>query len=217
MTTNNNIVNLPEPKKNETTALVTIHEKKAVTTSLKIAEIFEKSHKNVLRDIANLECSDGFRRLNFELTQIDFLMPSGGVRKDPAYEITKNGFAFLAMGFTGAKAAQFKETYISEFDRMEQAIQKARHLPRAKSPQDIFVMNHKAACLLYTDRNKRLLYANSRTLEQTGVDIMEQAGIEAPQENHALNNLLNKPSTTVPFSNCWIPFITNALTTPIPA
>jgi len=35
------------------------------------------------------------------------------------YQITKDGFVFLAMGFTGKKAAQFKEAYITAFNDME--------------------------------------------------------------------------------------------------
>ena len=35
-------------------------------SSLKVAEVFEKEHKNVLRDIKNLECSPEFTALNFE-------------------------------------------------------------------------------------------------------------------------------------------------------
>ena len=114
MTTNNNIVTLPEQKQSEATAMVTIQDHKAVTTSLMIAELFDKRHDNVLRDIAHLECSGSFRLLNFEEIWIERKMPNGGVSKDPAYAITKNGFVFLAMGFTGTKAAQFKETYINE-------------------------------------------------------------------------------------------------------
>ncbi len=33
--------------------------------------------------------------------------------------MTKDGFVFLVMGFTGKKAAAFKEAYIAEFNRME--------------------------------------------------------------------------------------------------
>jgi Rha family phage regulatory protein len=35
------------------------------------------------------------------------------------YLMTRDGFTFLAMGFTGARAAEFKERYIAEFNRME--------------------------------------------------------------------------------------------------
>lgn len=37
------------------------------TTSLIVAEVFEKEHKDVLRAIDNLECSDAFRERNFAL------------------------------------------------------------------------------------------------------------------------------------------------------
>ena len=48
--------------------------------------------------------------------------PNGGTRKLPCYQITRDGFAFLAMGFTGKRAAQFKEAYINAFNQMEQAL-----------------------------------------------------------------------------------------------
>lgn len=47
--------------------LVFINESgKVLTTSLKIAETFGKEHKNVLKDIRELQCSEEFNRLNFE-------------------------------------------------------------------------------------------------------------------------------------------------------
>jgi Rha family phage regulatory protein len=36
--------------------------------SMRVAEHFGKRHDNVLRDYDRLECSDAFRRLNFEET-----------------------------------------------------------------------------------------------------------------------------------------------------
>jgi phage regulator Rha-like protein len=40
-----------------------------MTTSLDVARVFEWQHKNVLQAIENLECSDGFNRLNFKLIE----------------------------------------------------------------------------------------------------------------------------------------------------
>lgn len=86
-----------------------------VTTSLIVAEVFGKEHKNVLRDIENLSCSDNFNRLNFErITYKDVRN-----REQTAYEMTKDGFSFLVMGYTGEKAGQFKETFINEFNKRE--------------------------------------------------------------------------------------------------
>ena len=107
-------------------ALVLVQENKMVTTSKLIATTFEKSHKHVLRDIETLECSDIFRQSNFGLTSIDTPMPLGGFRKDPIYNITRDGFSFLAMGYTGKKAAEFKEAYINAFNEMEKQLTKNR-------------------------------------------------------------------------------------------
>jgi Rha family phage regulatory protein len=93
--------------------------RKDVTTSLIVAEVFGKQHGHVLRDIENLSCSDSFRLSNFgELYEIKQL-PNNGSRKDPYYEITKDGFSFLVMGYTGEKAGEFKEKFITEFNKRE--------------------------------------------------------------------------------------------------
>jgi Rha family phage regulatory protein len=88
---------------------------KDVTTSLLIAETFGKEHKNVLRDIEALDCSTEFNALNFE--PIEYFDSRN--RSQKAFEITKDGFSFLVMGYTGGKAAQFKEQFIYEFNRRE--------------------------------------------------------------------------------------------------
>lgn len=94
--------------------LVILKDNKAVTTSLKIAEVFKKRHDAVLRDIKNLECSENFNLHNFvEITYIDQRN-----RKQRMYEVTKDGFMFLAMGFTGKEAGKWKELFISKFNEM---------------------------------------------------------------------------------------------------
>ena len=90
-----------------------------VTTSLIVAEIFGRQHKNVLRDIEAIYCSDEFRRLNFELMFSIRQLPNEGSKKDPYYEITKDGFSFLVMGYTGRAAGVFKEKFIAEFNKRE--------------------------------------------------------------------------------------------------
>lgn len=86
------------------------------------AEFFEKEHRNVLRAIQDLECSDEFRALNFELSSYKTTQN----KAMPLYFITKDGFMMLAMGFTGEKAAKFREKFIAAFNRMERALYKAQ-------------------------------------------------------------------------------------------
>lgn len=85
------------------------------TTSLIVAERFGKRHDNVLRAIDNLECSSDFRLLNFE--EADFVDKNGDPRR--MFKIARDGFAFLAMGFTGKAAAQWKEAFISAFNALD--------------------------------------------------------------------------------------------------
>ena len=83
-----------------------------------VAQLFEKRHDNVIADIENLDCSDDFNRLNFQ--EIKYKDSRG--RKQKAYTMTRDGFVFLAMGYRGKKAAQFKELYIKRFNEMEEFI-----------------------------------------------------------------------------------------------
>lgn len=101
--------------------IVQIDDGKMFTTSLTVANAFEKEHKNVLQAIENLECSKEFLELNFQLCNYSSeLAPDG--RKYPFYQITRDGFAFLAMGFTGKKAAAWKEKFLEAFNAMEAAL-----------------------------------------------------------------------------------------------
>lgn len=99
--------------------VVSISNNQIKTSSLKVAEHFGKLHKNVLRSVESLDCSPEFTKLNFELSEY---ADSTG-RKLPSYEMTKDGFMFLVMGFTGKKAAAIKEAYINAFNEMAAQLQ----------------------------------------------------------------------------------------------
>lgn len=90
----------------------------AVTSSLAVADYFRKPHKDVLAKISRLDCSADFTERNFSPSE--YTDTTG--RKLPCYHITRDGFAFLAMGFTGKRAAQFKEAYITAFNQMENTL-----------------------------------------------------------------------------------------------
>lgn len=95
----------------------------AVTTSLALADYFGKRHDDVIRKIRSLECSPDFRLRNFTETVYDRPNPAGGAPiPTPCYLLTRDGFFFVAMGFTGRRAAEFKEAYIAAFNAMEQQV-----------------------------------------------------------------------------------------------
>ena len=96
------------------------NEERLITTSLKIAEKFGKEHAHVLRDIRDMECSDTFRESNFGLSS--YKSAQGKIL--PMYEVTKDGFTILAMGYTGKEAMKFKEDYINAFNAMENELKR---------------------------------------------------------------------------------------------
>ncbi|WP_373999751.1 Rha family phage regulatory protein [Edwardsiella piscicida] len=108
---------------------ITVINGQVVTSSVAIADYFLKRHDDVLKKIRALECSSEFCARNFAETSISVIQPNGGTRKLPCYQITRDGFAFLTMGFTGKRAARFKEAYITAFNQMERALNGVPTLP----------------------------------------------------------------------------------------
>lgn len=92
-----------------------------------VAEVFEKRHDHVLRDIRYLLSPESGMSREFGLSNFgeSSYMNSQG-KKQPCYCMTRDGFTFLVMGYTGKKAAQFKEAYIKRFNEMENFIQNIR-------------------------------------------------------------------------------------------
>ena len=90
----------------------------ARANSIIVAQMFEKAHDKVVRDIENLDCSPEFNIANFGV--ISYKDIRG--RKQKAYAMTRDGFVFLVMGYRGKKAAEFKEAYIKRFNQMEDFI-----------------------------------------------------------------------------------------------
>ena len=100
------------------TDLVMITDGTPTANSKAVGEFFGKNHRHVLESIKNLECSDKFRESNFRLSSYR----SAQNKVLPCYEMTKDGFCFLAMGFTGQEAAKWKEAFIVAFNQMESII-----------------------------------------------------------------------------------------------
>ena len=144
------------------------------TTSLAVAEYFVKSHDDVLRKIRTVfaDCPSDFSARNFAVSTY-----SGKDNiSQPSYRITRKGFTFLAMGFTGKRANVFKIAYIDEFDRMEAALL-APATPTTKS--------HAVASALQQLRSTRFELRFDR-LQSTLHEIPDDACIANPDEFAAI-------------------------------
>lgn len=103
------------------------------TTSLKVADAFGKRHDDVLKKVRTLGCSQEFNARNF--AAVEYSDSKG--EKRPAYEMTKDGFMFLVMGFTGKQAAGIKEAYINAFNLMYEKL-----FPRQPETKALPLPNH---------------------------------------------------------------------------
>lgn len=101
-------------------------------TSMDIARVFEKRHDDVLKAIRNIiidlkAIGTSNDILNFaEVVRISKTTnPKNGKlvnRKIPMYNLTRDGFSLLAMGFTGKKAMKWKMSFLNAFNQMERSL-----------------------------------------------------------------------------------------------
>lgn len=91
-------------------------------SSLEVAEMVEKEHKNLMRDVRNYVAE--LNQLKIE--PVDFFQESkykdekGEER--PCYNITKKGCEFIAHKLTGIKGTKFTALYINRFHDMEEQL-----------------------------------------------------------------------------------------------
>ena len=129
--------------------LVILENGKASVDSKVIADAFGKVHRNVLRDIDRLQCSYKFRALNFE--QSSYKSNQGKVL--PCVKMTRDGFCFLAMGFTGAQASTWKEAFIEAFNNLEA-------LASAKNQSAMDSLGE-AIAMMESDKDKASIYGKA--------------------------------------------------------
>lgn len=120
--------------------LVSLANGRVTTSSLIVAQHFNKRHANVLRAIQNLECSENFTQLNFELSEYK----DDSSKTNKYYIITKDGFMFLVMGFTGKEAALWKERFINAFNEMEASLRTRQEIPYLFEPDKFNDIREKA-------------------------------------------------------------------------
>jgi len=94
-----------------------------VVNSRDVAAAFGKDHRHVLRDIDGILHSPDlgggwFREIRTE-------HPTVTGRLDRSFDLTRDGFTLLAMGWTGERAMAFKVQYIQAFNAMDDALRGA--------------------------------------------------------------------------------------------
>jgi Rha family phage regulatory protein len=133
-------------KNDQSTSLVRVRDGKTIADSRDVAAAFEKRHADVLRAIRDLECPSEFQERNFASFKNNDLTGESTSH----VEMTRDGFTFLAMGFTGAKAAAWKVKFIEAFNRMEAELSAAA-VPNLRDPDVLLPL-----LASYAERTKEL-------------------------------------------------------------
>lgn len=103
-----------------------------ITTSLLVAETFEKEHRNVLKSIRKLMSATNVAVAQM-FDETTYVNEQG--KEQPMFVMNRDGFTLLAMGFSGEKALEFKVKYINAFNKMEAELksQQTKQLSSAES------------------------------------------------------------------------------------
>ena len=103
-----------------------------ITTSLLVAETFEKEHRNVLKSIRKLMSATNVAVAQM-FDETTYVNEQG--KEQPMFVMNRDGFTLLAMGFSGEKALEFKVKYINAFNKMEAELksQQTKQLSAAES------------------------------------------------------------------------------------
>ena len=158
-----------------------MHDRQAVTTSLKVAESFGKNHRDVLAAIRDLMSSaENYAVLKKYFIDGSYTASNG--KTNPMYYMNRDGFTLLAVGFTGKRALQFKIQYIQAFNSMETQIRTGYAIPgsyaealklAASQAEQIEDMKPKAlfADAVATSGTSILIGDLAKLIRQNGVDI----------------------------------------------
>ena len=118
------------------------YEGQPVVSSREVANNFEKEHSKVLRTIKEkIEVNPILASPKYfiESTYLD-----KSNRQSKEYLLTRDGFSFLVMGFTGAKADMWKLKYIEAFNKMEEKLKNLNpYTGISKELQAIFTIDKK--------------------------------------------------------------------------
>jgi len=158
--------------------LVIMKDQQAVTSSLQVAETFNKNHRDVLRAIDDLEKDVRNFAQMFLVTDL----PDTYGRGRRAYYMNRDGFTLLAMGFTGRKAVKFKMQYIEAFNQMENELEQGYPTKNVGGYQ--VPSNYRGALLLAADLQEQVeimkpkaIFADSVSASHTTILVGDLAKI----------------------------------------
>lgn len=176
--------------------LVENHHGEMVTTSLKVAEAFDKKHKNVIQSIENLVAENSAAKIFF----VESSYKNRGKRYK-MYYVNRDGFSLLGMGFTGARATEFKLAFLKQFNAME------KHLKEQSESLWLMKMTKSYTEFLEFAAETRKEISEIKNDKQINraqrLNLKTQVKIHIHRKYHQLNGSISKPKL---YSRFWSSF-----------
>lgn len=140
------------------------NEEQLTTTSRIVAEVFDKEHSDVIKSIENLK--EGIGKSSD--TYFILLNKKNEQNKQyyKEYELTRDGYSLLVMGFTGEKALKFKLDFINAFNSMEQELKRIYeerqqwNIEREKGKLVRHILTDTIKMKVAESPNKKFMYPN---------------------------------------------------------
>ncbi len=170
---------------NNTEVVFELNDGKVFTDSLCIAAAFNKDHHNVIKAIRKMP-SDKFAQVNFNAgSYLD-----ANNQKRSMYNITRDGFSMLVMGFTGKDAYKWKVQFIEAFNLMESKLRGTATptLPAAEERITYFVENRFNAIAEELRNIKDQVLEDAKERQEVRV-LLQQSSIATKNLAHVLENL----------------------------
>lgn len=158
-----------------------------VVSSREVATNFEKRHDKVLRAIDDKISQNPILGSDKYFIETNYKAGTGKEYKE--YLMTRDGFSFLVMGFTGAKADEWKLKYIDAFNQMEKVIIQGLPTTYKEALQQLLEKEEAREKLqiAYEEMKPKALFADSVESSKTSIlvgdmaKILKQNGIEIGQ------------------------------------
>jgi Rha family phage regulatory protein len=171
-----------------------IIEGRPVTSSRIVAEYFGKRHNDVLRGIRDLIEKNTDLSKSFIAREEQVETGNGASRSNPVFLMDQKGFCILAMGFTGAKALEFKCAFYDEFERMKHELEAPTTITPAEQraiQREVAIRAHKTASnyrTIYRAIKARYQIARYDQLPRTQLedclDFIREVELDVPEVPH---------------------------------
>ena len=172
--------------------VVTMVKGRPMALSTDVAAYFNKRHNHVLRDIDRIvaRCTPE-QASNFGQLFLTAKVGQGAQKPIRAYQMTKDGFTFLAMGFTGPEADAFKWNYIAAFNAMARQLAALRRKDQATAMGEA-ELDARVDALVKANGPRAALAAQARQLHAEGLTYAQISVLLHLSSRHVVYRLLKR-------------------------